>query len=210
MTARPGVMPLRRSRARTRSLQPARIFAAMATPSMILAVTELSLVDRSNVAKCRPGKAICSTMVRRPARSSLFLSFASCSSASRRPVSREEEEQPTGDCVPPGWRSRCHAQRGACGRSWLPRAPPCTLPRDEAPRADANQTETAEAAAHHANEVSPMRSSHASEEQQMMRQSCRDFVDDIVIPFIRKNWQREWIMEPQARLRSEERRVGKE
>jgi len=48
-----------------------------------------------------------------------------------------------------------------------------------------------------------MRSSHASEEQQMMRQSCRDFVDDIVIPFIRKNWQREWIMEPQARLSRE-------
>jgi alkylation response protein AidB-like acyl-CoA dehydrogenase len=45
-----------------------------------------------------------------------------------------------------------------------------------------------------------MRSSSASEEQQMMRQSCRDFVDDVVIPFIRSNWQREWLMQPEARL----------
>ncbi len=34
------------------------------------------------------------------------------------------------------------------------------------------------------------------EEQRMMRQSCRDFVDDVVIPFIRGNWQREWDMTP--------------
>ena len=39
-----------------------------------------------------------------------------------------------------------------------------------------------------------------SEEQRMMRQSCRDFVDDVVIPFIRQNWQREWIMTPEDRL----------
>jgi len=39
-----------------------------------------------------------------------------------------------------------------------------------------------------------------SEEQRMMRQSCRDFVDDVVIPFIRGNWQREWDMRPAARL----------
>jgi acyl-CoA dehydrogenase len=39
-----------------------------------------------------------------------------------------------------------------------------------------------------------------SEEQTMMRQSCRDFVDDVVIPFIRGNWQREWDMEPEGRL----------
>src|SRR5262245_65952543 len=39
-----------------------------------------------------------------------------------------------------------------------------------------------------------------SEEQRMMRQSCRDFVDDVVIPFIRGNWQREWDMRPEARL----------
>jgi alkylation response protein AidB-like acyl-CoA dehydrogenase len=39
-----------------------------------------------------------------------------------------------------------------------------------------------------------------SEEQKMMRQSCRDFVDDVVIPFIRGNWQREWDMRPEGRL----------
>jgi alkylation response protein AidB-like acyl-CoA dehydrogenase len=39
-----------------------------------------------------------------------------------------------------------------------------------------------------------------SEEQRLMRQSCRSFVDDVVIPFIRHNWQREWIMTPEDRL----------
>jgi alkylation response protein AidB-like acyl-CoA dehydrogenase len=39
-----------------------------------------------------------------------------------------------------------------------------------------------------------------SEEQRLMRQSCRAFVDDVVIPFIRGNWQREWDMRPEARL----------
>jgi alkylation response protein AidB-like acyl-CoA dehydrogenase len=33
-----------------------------------------------------------------------------------------------------------------------------------------------------------------------MRQSCRAFVDDVVIPFIRGNWQREWTMTPEDRL----------
>jgi alkylation response protein AidB-like acyl-CoA dehydrogenase len=42
-------------------------------------------------------------------------------------------------------------------------------------------------------------SSH-SEEQRLMRESCRAFVDDVVIPFIRQNWQREWIMTPEDRL----------
>jgi alkylation response protein AidB-like acyl-CoA dehydrogenase len=42
--------------------------------------------------------------------------------------------------------------------------------------------------------------SHLSEEQRLMRQSCRDFVDTIVIPFIRKDWQREWLMTPEDRL----------
>jgi alkylation response protein AidB-like acyl-CoA dehydrogenase len=41
---------------------------------------------------------------------------------------------------------------------------------------------------------------HLSEEQRMMRQSCRDFVDDVVLPFIRQNWQREWVMTPEDRL----------
>src|ERR671930_218714 len=42
-----------------------------------------------------------------------------------------------------------------------------------------------------------------SEEQRMMRQSCREFVDKVVIPFIRSNWQREWNMVPEERLAPE-------
>src|SRR5881409_3973106 len=38
------------------------------------------------------------------------------------------------------------------------------------------------------------------EEQRMMRDSCRAFVNDFVTPFIRQNWQREWLMDPDARL----------
>src|SRR5262249_21673161 len=29
---------------------------------------------------------------------------------------------------------------------------------------------------------------------------CRDFVDDVIIPFIRGDWQREWRMTPEDRL----------
>jgi alkylation response protein AidB-like acyl-CoA dehydrogenase len=36
-----------------------------------------------------------------------------------------------------------------------------------------------------------------------MRQSCRAFVDDVVLPFIRHNWQREWVMRPEDRLPKE-------
>ncbi|HZA54521.1 MAG TPA: acyl-CoA dehydrogenase family protein [Candidatus Udaeobacter sp.] len=39
-----------------------------------------------------------------------------------------------------------------------------------------------------------------SEEQRLMRRSCRAFVNDFVIPFIRANWKREWLMEPEQRL----------
>jgi hypothetical protein len=39
-----------------------------------------------------------------------------------------------------------------------------------------------------------------SEEQRMMRQSCRDFVDDVVLPFVKQNWQQEWSMTPEGRL----------
>src|SRR6266850_1557635 len=42
-----------------------------------------------------------------------------------------------------------------------------------------------------------------SDEQRMMRESCRAFVDDFVTPFIRQNWQREWLMDPDARLPAE-------
>ena len=39
-----------------------------------------------------------------------------------------------------------------------------------------------------------------SDEQKLMRESCRAFVDDFVTPFIRQNWRREWLMEPEERL----------
>jgi alkylation response protein AidB-like acyl-CoA dehydrogenase len=39
-----------------------------------------------------------------------------------------------------------------------------------------------------------------SEEQRLMQQSCRAFVDDVITPFIRRNWQREWSMTPEDRL----------
>ena len=39
-----------------------------------------------------------------------------------------------------------------------------------------------------------------SEEQRLMRESCRAFVNDFVTPFIRREWQREWSMEPDGRL----------
>src|SRR4030081_1304940 len=39
-----------------------------------------------------------------------------------------------------------------------------------------------------------------SEEQRLMRQSCRAFVDDVVIPFIRQTCQREWRMTRETRL----------
>ena len=38
-----------------------------------------------------------------------------------------------------------------------------------------------------------------SEEQRMMRHTIRAFVDGEVTPFIRKNWQREWDMNPESR-----------
>jgi hypothetical protein len=39
-----------------------------------------------------------------------------------------------------------------------------------------------------------------SEEQILMRESCRGYVDDIVLPFIRENWKTEWSMVPEERL----------
>jgi alkylation response protein AidB-like acyl-CoA dehydrogenase len=45
-----------------------------------------------------------------------------------------------------------------------------------------------------------MSDANLSEEQRQMRQSCRDFVDDVIIPFVRANWQREWDMKPEGRL----------
>lgn len=48
-----------------------------------------------------------------------------------------------------------------------------------------------------------MDTAELTEEQRLMRQTCRDFVDEVVLPFIRDNWQREWVMEPEARLPNE-------
>ncbi|TRW96593.1 hypothetical protein FNJ84_10930 [Paracoccus sp. M683] len=42
-----------------------------------------------------------------------------------------------------------------------------------------------------------------SEEQRLMRDSCRSYIDDVVTPFIRANWQREWDMTPGERLSPE-------
>ncbi|HUC60339.1 MAG TPA: acyl-CoA dehydrogenase family protein [Alphaproteobacteria bacterium] len=39
-----------------------------------------------------------------------------------------------------------------------------------------------------------------TEEQRLMRASCRAFVDQVVTPFMRRDWQREWLMDPDARL----------
>ncbi len=39
-----------------------------------------------------------------------------------------------------------------------------------------------------------------TEEQRLMRDACRAFVDKEVLPFMRQHWQREWIMTPEERL----------
>lgn len=39
-----------------------------------------------------------------------------------------------------------------------------------------------------------------SEDQRLMRHSCRAFVDNVVTPFIRTNWRKEWEMSPEDRL----------
>jgi len=48
-----------------------------------------------------------------------------------------------------------------------------------------------------------MDTAELTEEQRMMRQTCRDYVDEIILPFIRDHWQSEWLMEPEARLPDE-------
>jgi len=49
-----------------------------------------------------------------------------------------------------------------------------------------------------------------SEDQRLMRQTCRGSVDDVVTPFIRANWQREWQMDPEGRLPPEILRAADE
>ena len=39
-----------------------------------------------------------------------------------------------------------------------------------------------------------------STEQRLMQQTTRDYVDQIVIPFIRTNREREWLFDPDKRL----------
>ena len=39
-----------------------------------------------------------------------------------------------------------------------------------------------------------------TESQRMMREACKKFVDDSIIPFISKNWKNEWNMTPEGRL----------
>jgi alkylation response protein AidB-like acyl-CoA dehydrogenase len=39
-----------------------------------------------------------------------------------------------------------------------------------------------------------------SDEQKMMQQSCRSYVDKVVLPFIKRDWKREWDMTPGNRL----------
>ena len=39
-----------------------------------------------------------------------------------------------------------------------------------------------------------------TEEQRLMKQSCRNFIDRVVAPFLREEWQREWNMDPSERL----------
>ena len=41
-----------------------------------------------------------------------------------------------------------------------------------------------------------------SEEQRLMRASCCQFVDDVVLPFVSSNWQGEWSLTPEGRLPS--------
>ena len=44
---------------------------------------------------------------------------------------------------------------------------------------------------------------YLSEEQRLMRQTCRRYVDDVVRPFISANREREWLFEPAERLPAE-------
>ena len=42
-----------------------------------------------------------------------------------------------------------------------------------------------------------------TEEQVLMLNTCRSYVDNVVILFIRQDWEREWLMDPDARLPAE-------
>ena len=44
---------------------------------------------------------------------------------------------------------------------------------------------------------------YLSDEQRLMRQTCRRYVDDVVRPFIAANREREWLFDPDQRLPAE-------
>ena len=44
---------------------------------------------------------------------------------------------------------------------------------------------------------------YLSEEQRLMRQTCRRYVDAVVRPFIAANREREWLFDPDQRLPAE-------
>jgi alkylation response protein AidB-like acyl-CoA dehydrogenase len=51
--------------------------------------------------------------------------------------------------------------------------------------------------------LSPIIRRGLSEEQELMRASCAKFVDNVVLPYIKQNWQLEWSMKPEGRLPDE-------
>lgn len=42
-----------------------------------------------------------------------------------------------------------------------------------------------------------------TDEQKLIRQACHTYIDDVVLPFIRNDWRREWSMDPDSRLAPE-------
>ncbi len=42
---------------------------------------------------------------------------------------------------------------------------------------------------------------YLSDEQRLMRETCRRYVDNVVVPFLRENRLREWEMDPGTRGR---------
>ena len=44
---------------------------------------------------------------------------------------------------------------------------------------------------------------YLSDEQRLMRQTCRRYVDEVVRPFIAANREREWLFDPDQRLPAE-------
>ena len=50
---------------------------------------------------------------------------------------------------------------------------------------------------------------YLSEEQRLMRETCRRYVDQVVRPFIAANREREWLFDPAERLPGEILRRGR-